>query len=193
MAVVDIYNTKKKYKVIYADPAWQFNSKKTGGSMSSGAGQHYTVTSIEDIKAMPVKDLCEDDCLLVMWWVGAMPQEAIDLCHAWGFKLCNMNGFVWRKLTVTGKPFFGMGHTTRAGSESAIIGYRGKLSNLIRSKSVRAVVETDGFFIPEEVGKHSEKPQVFRDQIIELVGKASKIELFSRKKVRGWDCYGNEV
>lgn len=189
---VDIQNTKKRYSIIYADPAWEFKNRRTGGSMTSSAESKYTVTSIEEMKALPVGQLAEPDCLLVMWWVGSMPQEAIDLIKAWGFKLCNMNGFVWRKLTVTGKPFFGMGHTTRAGSESAAIAYRGKLSNIIESKSVRAVLETDGFFMPCTIGKHSEKPQEFRDLIIELAGDKPRIELFSRKKVRGWDRWGDE-
>lgn len=193
MKIKDLGKCKKKYKIIYADPAWRFNDKKTGGSMKSGAAQKYTVTGIDDMKSLPVSQIADDDCLLVMWWVGAMPQEAIDLCAAWGFHLCNMNGIVWRKLTVKGKPYFGMGHTTRAGSESAIIAYKGKLSNIIESRAVRSVVETDGFFLPEQIGEHSEKPQVFRDLIVELAGDKSRIELFSRKAVAGWDRWGNEA
>lgn len=181
---VDIFNTDKKFNVIYADPAWQFNSKKSGGSMKSGASQKYTVTSIEDMKALPVNDIAADDCILVMWWVGAMPQEAIDLCHAWGFKLKNMNGFVWNKLTKNGLPFFGMGYYSRAGSEAAIIGIKGKPT--IESRSVRAVRS-------EKVGRHSEKPSAFRDDIVQLAGDVPRIELFAREAAEGWHCWGNEV
>ena len=78
---IDIHSTNHKYRVIYADPAWQFKSKKSGGSMKSGAAQVYSVTSIEDMKALPVARLADDNCMLVMWWVGSMPQEAIEkLC-----------------------------------------------------------------------------------------------------------------
>ncbi len=59
----------KKYKVIYADPPWSFNSKKTGGSMKSGALAQYNTMSIEDLKAMDVESLCDDDCILIMCWV----------------------------------------------------------------------------------------------------------------------------
>lgn len=104
-----------------------------------------------------------------------------------GFKLQNMNGFVWRKLTVKGLPFFGMGFTTRAGSDSCIIAYRGKQSNLVKSRSVRAVIEA-------RVGKHSEKPQEFRNAIKKIYGEdVSMIELFARKQVDGWDCWGDQV
>ena len=84
---------KKKYKIIYADPPWQFSNKKTGGCMNSGAAQHYLTTAIGDLKSLDINSIADDDCTLIMWWVGAMPQEAIDLVNAWGFKLKNMNGF----------------------------------------------------------------------------------------------------
>lgn len=77
---VDIFNADKKYNVIYCDPAWQFSNKKTGGSMNSSAQDQYRVTSLEDMKALPVGDLAAEDCALIMWWVNSMPQEAIDLC-----------------------------------------------------------------------------------------------------------------
>jgi N6-adenosine-specific RNA methylase IME4 len=176
----------KKYKVIYADPAWQFKSKKTGGSMLSGAAQKYTVTSLDDMKALRVKDLADDDCLLVMWWVGSQPSEAIELCKSWGFNLCTMTGFVWDKLTVTGKPFFGLGHTTRASVECALVGYKGKLSNLIVDKSVRSRISA-------KVGRHSEKPHQFRSAIEKLCGDVPRIELFARNKAAGWDSWGNEI
>ena len=184
---IDISNTNNKYSVIYCDPAWKFSNKKTGGSMSSSAQDQYRVTSLDDMKKLPVSELAENDCALIMWWVGSMPQEAIDLCKSWGFKLKNMNGIVWRKLTVKGLPFFGMGFTTRAGSESCIVAYRGKQSKLVKNRSVRAVIEA-------RVGKHSEKPQEVRDAIKKIYGNEVKmIELFSRKHVEGWDVWGDQA
>ena len=95
----------KKYSIIYADPPWQFNNKKTGGSTKSGAASQYRVTSIEDLKRLDVASIAADDAILIMWYVGAMPQEALDLVKSWGFTLKNMNGFVWNKLTKNHKPF----------------------------------------------------------------------------------------
>lgn len=176
----------KKYKVIYTDPPWSFNSKKTGGSMKSGAAQQYSVMSIDEMKSMDIASLCDDDCLLVMWWVGSQPQEALDLVSAWGFKLNTMTGFVWRKLTTKGNPVFGMGYTARAGAECALIASRGKLSNLIESHSVRSVREA-------LVGAHSEKPSKFRSDIEQLCGDVPRLEMFARTETPGWDLFGNEV
>lgn len=183
---IDINNPPRKYRVVYADPAWQFGNSNTGGTMKSAAEAKYTVTSLADMAAMPVEQLADEHCLLVMWWVGAMPQEAINLCKAWGFRLVNMNGFVWRKLTKTGIPFFGMGFSTRAGSESALIGVRGKLGELIKDHSVRAVIES-------MVGRHSEKPHAFREAIEKLCGDVPRVELFARDAAAGWDCWGNQA
>lgn len=174
----------KKYQIIYADPPWQFSNKKTGGSMKSSAQSHYMTTDIETLKQMDVESLCDKDCTLFMWWVGAMPQEATDLVKAWGFTLKNMNGFVWNKLTVKGKPFFGMGFRTRSGSESMIIATKGKPAVLDRS--IRAVQT-----LP--VSKHSQKPKEFHDLIVKMCGDVPRLEMFARQASEGWDLFGNEA
>ena len=192
----------KKYNIIYCDPPWQFSNKKTGGSMKSGAAHQYLTTGIEGLKRLDVNSIAADNCLLVMWYVGAMPQEAIDLVNAWGFTLKNMNGFNWNKLTVSNKPFFGMGFWTRAGSESAIFAVKGKPKPI--SHSVRAV----GNYMPEslddvlaelcfsgsyKVGKHSVKPIEFMGKCVELMGDVPRLEMFARKRAKGWDLFGNEA
>ena len=174
----------KKYSIIYADPPWQFNNKKTGGSMKSGAESQYSVMSIEQLKRLDVRSLCADDCVLVMWYVSSQPQEAIDLCAAWGFKIKTMNGFVWNKLTSKLNPFFGMGFWTRAAAECAIIATKGKPKPV--SHSVRQVESC-------VVGKHSAKPDLFRRQIVELCGDLPRLEMFARCTPEGWDVFGNEA
>tara|TARA_R110000851_G_scaffold237002_1_gene389823 strand:- start:47 stop:625 length:579 start_codon:yes stop_codon:yes gene_type:complete len=181
-----------KYEIIYCDPPWQFSNKKTGGSMKSGADQQYLTTGIDGLKAMDVNSLAADDAVLFMWYVGAMPQEAIDLVNAWGFTIKNMNGFVWNKLTQKNKPHFGMGFYTRAGSESVIIATKGKFKP--SSHSVRAVFNADDQIQFEgKAIKHSKKPPQVRDLIIELCGDRPRLEMFARESAQGWDVFGNEV
>lgn len=174
----------KKYNIIYADPPWSFNNKKTGGSMRSGAASQYDVMGVDDIKALPVGDIAADDSVLLMWWVASQPLEALALVDAWGFTLKTMTGFVWNKHTVTGKPFFGMGYWTRAGAECALIATSGKPKPASRSiRSVRSA----------PVGRHSSKPAAFRDDIVTLCGDLPRVELFARQRTPGWDVFGNEV
>ena len=184
--------TSKKYEIIYADPPWQFTNKKTGGSLKSGAAHQYLTTGIEGLKAMDIKSITADNAVLFMWYVGAMPQEAIDLVHAWGFTIKNMNGFVWNKLTQKNKPHFGMGFYTRAGSESVIIATKGKFKPA--SHAVRAVFNADEQIQFEgKAIKHSRKPLQVRDLIIDLCGDLPRLEMFARESAEGWDVFGNEA
>ena len=43
------------------------------------------------------------------------------------------------------------------------------------------------------ISRHSEKPAIIRDKIIELVGDLPRIELFARQTAEGWDSWGNEI
>lgn len=174
----------KKYKIIYADPPWSFNNKKTGGNMTSGAQSQYDVMTIEQLKKLDVQSVCADDCVLVMWYVSSQPQEAIDLCTAWGFEIKTMNGFIWNKLTKNLNPFFGMGFWTRAGAECAIIATKGKPKPV--SHSVRQVGSS-------AIGKHSAKPDFFRRKVVELCGDLPRLEMFARCATDGWDVFGNEA
>ncbi|MCB5226236.1 hypothetical protein JAO78_005340 [Alishewanella sp. 16-MA] len=174
----------KKYNIIYADPPWSFYSVKTGGSMKSGAAAKYQTITLDQMKALDVPALCDKDCVLIMWYVSSQPQEALDLVKAWGFTLKNMNAFIWRKLSTNLIPHFGMGYWTRAGAECALIAVRGKPK--AECRSIRQVRD-------EVVGEHSEKPAIFRDEIVKLCGDLPRLEMFARTAPAGWDVFGNEV
>ena len=174
----------KKYDIIYADPAWSFNNKRTGGGMTSGASQHYDTLSVNQMSELKVKDIASENCVLFMWWVASQPKEAIDLVESWGFKIKTMTAFNWVKTTRTGKLYFGMGFWTRAGSEMCLIAVKGKPKRI--SGGVRSVNLSENT-------KHSRKPEIFREQIIKLMGDIPRIVLFAREKHEGWDVWGNEV
>ena len=59
-------NKNKKYKIIYADPPWQYKvySKKGEGR---SAESHYSTMSIDDICKLPIKEIADKDCILFMW------------------------------------------------------------------------------------------------------------------------------
>lgn len=174
----------KKYNIIYADPPWKFNNKNTGGSMKSGAAYHYPTMSLEDICKLPVNNIAADNSILFMWWVASQPHGALKLVESWGFSLKTMSGFTWIKKTKNWKDFFGMGFWTRQGSENCLIAIKGKPKRI--DASVRNVVY-------EKVGVHSEKPDIFRQNIVKLMGDLPRIELFARQQYEGWDVFGNEV
>lgn len=58
----------KKYNIIYADPPWDSNSQ-FGRDKKKGNDQHYPLMTIEDIKNLPVGELADDSCVLLLWAV----------------------------------------------------------------------------------------------------------------------------
>ncbi len=173
-----------KYQIIYADPPWAFNNKRTGGNLSSGAGQKYDVMTVDDICKLPVNKIADDNCVLFMWWVGSMVDEAIQVARAWGFEIKTMTGFDWVKMTKSNKLFFGMGFWTRQGLENCLIAIKGKPKRI--DAGIRAVI-----LAPAE--EHSKKPDEARKRIVKLMGDLPRIELFARQSTPGWDVWGNEV
>lgn len=173
-----------KYRVIYADPPWWFRDKANAGKR--GAAHKYPCMRTADIAMLDVPSLIADDCLLAMWWVDTMPLDALEVCNAWGFRLFKMNGLIWRKTTKTGKQAFGMGHITRADSESMLFGVRGKLGEIIRSHGVR-----QSFY--GELREHSRKPDEIYTILEALCGDVPRLEMFARQRRPGWDAFGNEV
>ena len=55
---VDIFNTDKKYQIIYADPPWDF--KRWSDKAQRHVTAHYPVMNVEDIKRLPVQDMAAD-------------------------------------------------------------------------------------------------------------------------------------
>ena len=177
---VDIFNTDKKYNIIYADPPWSYNDKKCNGACEL----HYTTMKIADICNLPISEIADKDCTLFIWTTYPMTEEVIRVIKAWGFKFKSI-GFQWIKLNKkNGKPFFGLGRWTRGNTEPCYIATKGKPSRI--AKDISQLI-----FAP--IGKHSEKPPIVRDKIVKLMGELPRIELFARQYADGWDCWGNEV
>lgn len=170
----------KKYNIIYADPAWEYNNKKTGGNYKSGSVQKYKTMTLEEIKNLPIKDISQDNCVLFLWSTTPLLPEALEVMKSWGFKY--KTKIVWYKTN------FGMGDWLRIQSEDLLIGIRGKITPFYYQRG--------NIFIHDILG-HSEKPEFFRNLIDILtisLDNPKKIELFSRKSnIENWDLWGLEA
>lgn len=170
----------KKYNIIYADPPWRYDDKNCNGACAN----HYKTLSINDLKALRVNNLAADNCVLFLWTTYPMLSEALELIQAWGFKYKSI-GFQWIKQNKSGKGFFfGLGRWTRGNTEPCLIAVKGKPTRVANNISQL-------IFSPLE--KHSKKPEIVREKIVELIGDLPRIELFARQKTDGWDVWGNEV
>lgn len=172
--------SKKKYKVIYADPPWRYQQK----SLSGAAENHYPTMSIQELCELPVDELADKDSMLFLWTTFPMLSEALQLIKAWGFTYKTV-AFVWVKQNKKSPTwFYGLGFWTRSNAEICLLAKRGKPKR--NSASVHQLI-----IAPIE--KHSKKPDETRKRIEQLMGDVPRVELFARQKSEGWDVWGNEV
>lgn len=173
----------KKYNIIYADPPWTYkvwSEKGTGRS----ASQHYSTMNKEEIQALPIEDICEEDCILFLWATYPCLEEALELIKKWGFTYKTV-AFTWVKRNKKSDSWFwGLGHWTRSNPEICLLATKGNPKRI--DKSVHSVVDS-------RIEKHSKKPDEVRERIVKLMGDLPRIELFARQESEGWDVWGNEV
>jgi len=174
---------KMLYKIIYADPPWQFKTYSDKGRKKS-PDNHYDCMNVDEIKKIPIQDISDDDCILFLWITYPNLIDGLETIKSWGFiyKTC---AFSWiKKNKNKDSLFWGLGYWTRSNNEICLLATKGKPKRI--SKKVHQI-------IIEKIREHSRKPDCVRDRIVELCGDLPRIELFARQETPGWDCWGNEL
>ena len=173
-----------KYQIIYADPPWAYRQKQInfqsydkGKKYENSVTDHYQSMTNQEIKALPVSELADSDCLLYLWATSPNLNVAIETGKAWGFEYKTV-AFVWDKQRTN------YGFYTLSSVELCLVFKKGR----IPKKSAH-----ERQFLSEKVGKHSAKPTEIRDRIDRMYPNAKKLELFAREEIAGWHCWGNEV
>lgn len=185
-----------KYNVIYADPPWQQKGGRRLGEYKTENGVQvfsvkdnksadlpYNTMSLEEIKALPVKDISDKNAHLYIWVTNKYLMDVGEVIKDLGFKYST--ALVWCKRPLGG----GMGGTYTVSTEFLIFATKGTLKTNKRIKGTWFEVKRkyiNGYPC------HSKKPDFFRD-MISSVSTGTKIELFAREKHEGWDAWGNEV
>lgn len=172
----------KKYQIIYADPPWKYQDKSK--SHGGGAESHYPCMSINELCALPVREIAEDNSVLLMWVTMPMLEVGFEVIKAWGFKYKTC-AFTWVKTNKDNSIFMGMGRHTRGNAEICLLATRGKGVSRMHCGVPNTQLHSRL--------KHSQKPQEFKNWIDALYGNVSRIELFAREKTKDWDVWGNEV
>ena len=183
---VDIFNTDKKYKIIYADPPWDYgNTKNINGNFYGLADKHYKVMKFKDICELPVNRIANDNCYLFLWVTSPFMEKVFEVIKSWGFKYCTI-AFVWIKMKndMSGVRGDGLGKYTISNAEYCIIARKGKYWR--ESKKVKQII-----LAPKT--EHSKKPDEVKERIVQLCGDIPRIELFARQSTEKWDCWGLEA
>ena len=176
------------FSVVYADPPWKYNRNTVEeGKLYHGtcSEKKYPLVKLADLKAteLPVAD----DAVLFLWVLNGYLPQGLDLLSSWGFTYSTV-AFVWTKTTSKGNPRTGLGPLTLPGAELCLLGRRGRTKDtvLLHYTGVRQVQSAP-------VGKHSRKPDCFRQAVETLTPGQNRLELFARERHRDWSVWGNEV
>ena len=178
--------SRSKYKTIVADPPWAY---KTRMRASGGSGHYgdpgvklvsvpfdeYPMMSVDEIAALPVRELAEDDAHLYLWTTQTFLRDTYRVLDAWGFKQ--------GALLVWSKPPKGVCGTYVCSVEFCIFARRGSLQHKRRQL---------GTCYQWPRSAHSAKPEAFQD-MVESVSPGPYLELFARRTRLGWHTWGNEA
>lgn len=181
------------YQVITADPPWRY---RAGGNRKPP----YPTMTLDELKALPVRDLAAPNCAMFMWTSGPFLGWSMDLLKWWGFTYKTYT-FVWVKTwpredgrlfvdwqeVLDGPDFdagaMGTGHWTHANAEIVLFGTRGDPQRL--NTGVRQL-------IVDARRQHSAKPAETHARVERLLA-GPYLELFGRRQRRGWTVWGNQA
>ena len=172
---------RNHYGAILVDPPWSFLTRSDKGKDRSPE-QHYDCMTLDEIKALPVKELAAKNCALFMWVIDTHLPMALDVIEAWGFTY-KTRAFCWAKQNRKSEGFFvGMGYWTRANPEDCLFATVGAPKR--QARDVRRLIVSP-------VREHSRKPDETLERVERLVP-GPYCELFSRTPRPGWDQTGNQ-
>lgn len=176
----------KRYGVIVADPPWRYANTAVQGNVDA----QYPTLSVDEICALPVRELAADDSVLLLWVTWPQLREGLRVVEAWGFEY--VTGFPWVKIIghpsqnlwgeIEVRSQYGVGFWIRGCTEALLIARRGHVS----PPSGAGLV---GLLSPNL--HHSRKPENIYHLAEQLPG--PYVELFARRARRGWDNWGNEI
>lgn len=173
-----------RYGAILIDPPWRFQNRTGKVSPEHRRLRRYETMTFAEIAAMPVGDFALPRSHLYLWTPNALLPEALAIMAAWGFAY--KTNLVWLKVRKDGGPDGrGVGFYFRNVTEMVLFGVRGKLRT--REAGRR---QTNAMVARKQ--EHSWKPD---DQyrIIEECSPGPYLELFARRRVPGWTCWGDQA
>lgn len=170
----------RSYSIVCIDPPWRFRTWSET-NQDKAASKHYDLMLTEDIAKLPVRRLCQDDALVLVWATAPMLTHALACMAAWG--VTYRSNIVWRKVTVNGKIRMGLGFWARSMHEQVLIGTVGKPRQIKALPSI-----FDGI-----AREHSRKPDEFYALVDRHIPHGRRADVFSRESRAGWDAFGNEA
>jgi N6-adenosine-specific RNA methylase IME4 len=175
----------QKFKTILADPPWQFQNKTGKVAPEHRRLSRYATLTLEDIKALPVRQVTDDVAHLYLWVPNALLPEGLAVMQAWGFQY--KSNIVWHKVRKDGgSDGRGVGFYFRNVTELILFGVRGKNARTL------APGRRQVNYLSSRKREHSRKPDE-QYPIIEACSSGPFLELFARGVRDGWQPWGHQA
>jgi N6-adenosine-specific RNA methylase IME4 len=161
------------YSAIVIDPPWDWDDEGDVDQLGRARPTYHTL-SIDELRALPVGKLADENCHVYLWITNRSLPKGFDLLERWGFRYITCITWV--------KPSFGMGNYFRGQTEHVLFGVKG--SQPLLRKDAATV-----FQAPRGPDGHSSKPPAFYD-FVESCSPGPYLEMFSRGERDGWVTWG---
>ena len=164
-----------KFRTIIVDPPWPVKKIIREVRPNQEEELDYPTLTIEQIKALPIKQLAYDDgCHIYLWTTHKFLPVAFEVFKSWGVNYeCLLT---WVK-NVGFTPYSWMYST-----EHVLFGRIGSLELLEKGQRLD---------FTGKVRQHSRKPDEFYD-LVRKVSPEPRRDMFSREKREGFEQWGNE-
>ena len=211
------------YDVIAADPPWQHDSTPGGGRGAAVNHYRTMGVDEISAMWPAIYQLAARPSLLALWCPDSMMREGLQVMRSWGYEYLkigfvwvkttrtrySLGGPEVRERIEAGEPMvwdlelegdavtayarglkMGLGRTTRSGAEFCLFGRLGRMLP-VEDRGVAQV-----FLAPLpglRRGEHSRKPEIYMERLERMWPAARRLELFGRRRRRGWMVWGDEV
>ncbi|WP_410220789.1 MT-A70 family methyltransferase [Pedobacter sp.] len=174
----------KGYDVLMVDPPWnQCNSGKRKVRPNQLANFSYKTMSTEQIFTLLDKEILISTEVIhnvFVWAIEKFLNDCEFQMRARGYKMhCR---FIWNKLNGIAPAY-----TIRFCHEYLLWFYKPVLLPIAKDQRGR-----HGTVFTERKREHSRKPDIAYEIIENLYPDATRIDVFSREKRKGWDQYGDQ-
>ena len=177
-----------KFRTILLDPPW---NEQGGGKIKRGADRHYKLMKVEKILDVITDSgmfTPDENCHLYLWVTNNYLPDGIWLIDQLGFKYITCITWV--------KPSYGLGRYFRGQTEQLLFARRGNGWKLRCASTKRHDLATrlDAEGPKTERGRrrHSAKPEEAYT-LIETASPPPRLEMFARRRRRGWSVWGKQV
>ena len=175
---------RTKYTTVLADPPWQFTNRTGKMAPEHKRLNRYSTLSLDEIKSLPVSDVCTEKAHLYLWIPNALIQEGLDTMREWGFQY--KSNIVWQKIRKDGEPDGrGVGFYFRNTTEIILFGVKGKGFRTLQPGRSQVNV------IKSRKREHSRKPDE-QYKLIESCSPGKYLELFGRGGRKKWKVWGDQ-